>query len=60
MSAEDFINMLEEMIDLKVQQRTEVNFKTTPEIAKILQYKQETDRRRLAQIKAELVRLLSG
>jgi len=59
MSAEDFVNMLEEMIDLKVQQRTEMNFKTTPEIARVLQDKRETDRRRLAQIKAELVQLLN-
>jgi hypothetical protein len=59
MSAEDFVNMLEEMIDLKVQQRTQINLRTTPEIARVLQDKQETDRRRLAQLKVQLVQLLS-
>jgi len=59
MSAEDFVNMLEELIDLKVQQRTEIHLRTTPEISRILQSKQETDRRRLAQIKMQLAQLLS-
>jgi hypothetical protein len=60
MSAEDFVKMLEEMIDLKVQQHTEVQIKTTPELARVLQQKRETDRRRLEQIRTELVRLLTG
>lgn len=60
MSAEDFVAMLEEMIDLKVQQRTEVHIRTSPEITRVLQQKRETDRRRLDQIRAELVRLLNG
>ena len=60
MSAESFVNMIEEMIDLKVQQHTEAHLKTTPEISRVLQEKRETDRRRLEQIKRELVRILNG
>lgn len=59
MHASTFIGLLEEMVDLKVQQQTEAHLKTTPEIAAVLQQKRETDRRRLDQIRAELIRILS-
>jgi hypothetical protein len=48
------------MIDLKLQQRAQTNLKANPEIARILDEKRVTDRRRLEQIRAELVRLLGG
>jgi hypothetical protein len=55
-----FIGLLEEMIDIKVQQQTEAHLKTTPEVAAVLHQKRETDKRRLEQLRAELVRILAG
>jgi len=59
MHASTFIGLLEEMVDIKVQQQTEAHLKTTPEVAAVLHQKRETDRRRLDQIRAELVRIIS-
>ena len=56
--SEKLATLIEEMIDLKVQQRAEINLKASPEVARLLQAKQITDRKRLEQIRAELVRLL--
>lgn len=55
----NFIALIEEMVDLKVQQHTESHLKVTPELAGVLHQKRETDRRRLEQIRAELVRVLT-
>jgi hypothetical protein len=55
-----FIGLLEEMVDIKVQQQTEAHLKTTPEVAAVLHQKRETDKRRLDQIRAELIRILSA
>ena len=60
MNAETLVKLIEEMIDLKLQQQAQMNLKASPEITRILEEKRVTDRRRLEQIKAELVRLLSG
>ena len=60
MTAETLIGLFEEMMDLKVQQYAESNMRPTPEIARILNEKKETDRRRLEQIRAELVRFLQN
>jgi hypothetical protein len=57
MTAESLIGLIEEMVDLKIQQYAESNMKPTPEIARVLQNKRETDHRRLEQIRAELVKL---
>ena len=59
MTAEKFVNLIEELIDLKVQEQTEAHLKTTPEISRILQEKRQTDRRRLEQIRAELLGILA-
>lgn len=59
MSAETFVDLIEEIVDLKIQQHTEARLKASAEVSKILQDKRETDRRRLEQLKAELVRLLN-
>lgn len=56
----NFIALLEELVDLKVQQQTEAHLKTTPELARVLAQKRETDRRRLDQIRAELIRVLTA
>lgn len=60
MTAERLIGLFEEMIDLKIQQHSESSMKTTPEIARVLRDKKETDHRRLEQIKAELVMSLQS
>ncbi len=60
MTAERLIGLVEEMIDLKIQQHAETSMRATPEIARFLQEKRETDQRRLEQIKAELVVFLQS
>jgi hypothetical protein len=55
-----FIGLLEEMVDIKVQQQTEAHLKTSPEIAAVLHAKRETDKRRLDQIRSELIRILNA
>ena len=58
MNGESLVKLVEEMVDLKIQHYAETNLKLSPEVARILFEKRETDRRRLAQIRTELVRLL--
>lgn len=60
MNAETIVNLIEEMVDLKVQQEAAAHLKLNPEVARLLTQKRETDRRRLEQIRAELVRHLSS
>jgi hypothetical protein len=60
MTAETLIGLIEEMMDLKIQQYAESTMKPTPEIARILHEKRETDRRRLEQIRSELIRSLAA
>ena len=60
MSSETFVSLVEEMMDLKIQHHAELTMKSSPEVAKILQEKRETDRRRLEQIRAELARVLKA
>jgi len=58
MTPEAWVRLIEEMIDLKIQHYAESTMKVSPEVAKVLHDKRETDRRRLEQIRAELVRTL--
>ena len=60
MTAESLIGLIEELVDLKIQHYAESTMKPTPEIARILHDKRETDQRRLQQIRAELVRFLQS
>ena len=60
MNGESLVKLIEEMMDLKVQQYSEVNLKHNPEVARLLFEKRETDRRRLEQIRAELARLMNA
>ena len=60
MTAESLIGLVEELVDLKIQQYAESSMKPTPEIARILHEKRETDQRRLQQIRAELTRFLQS
>ncbi len=60
MTAQSLIALIEEMMDLKLQQYAESQMKLTPEVAPLLREKRETDKRRLEQIKSELVRFLES
>jgi hypothetical protein len=60
MSAETFVNLIEEMVDIKVRQRGEMHLHVKPELARMVQEKRSDDRRRLEMIKQELARLLTG
>lgn len=60
MSAEIFVNLIEELVDIKVHQRVGSHLHAKPELARMLDEKRHADRRRLEMIKQELVRLLSG
>jgi len=60
MSAEIFVKLIEEIVDIKVQQHAEVHLHGKPELARLLEEKRSSDRRRLEMIKHELVRLLTG
>jgi len=57
MNGDVSVRLLEEMMDLKLQAYAESQMRPTPEIAKILGEKRETDRRRLEQIRTELIRI---
>jgi hypothetical protein len=59
MNGELLAKMIEELVDLKIQHYAESNLKLSPEVARILQAKRETDRRRLEQIRVEIVRVLN-
>jgi hypothetical protein len=58
MNADASVKLIEEMMDLKLQQYAESQMRPTPEVARILHEKRETDRRRLEQIRSELARIL--
>jgi hypothetical protein len=60
MSAENFVKLIDEMVDIKVHQRVESHLHSKPELARMLAEKRQADRRRLDMIKQELVRLLGG
>ena len=60
MTPEAWVHLVEEMMDLKIQHYAESTMKISPELQKVLQDKRETDRRRLEQIRAELVRTLTS
>ena len=60
MNADAFVKLVEEMVELKVRIQMEANLKTSPEVAKVLYQKQESDRRRLELLKTEMARQLVG
>ncbi len=60
MTAESLIRLFEEMVDLKIKQYADSQLKLPPELSVLLQDKRETDRRRLDQIRVELVRFLEA
>jgi hypothetical protein len=58
MTPEAWVHLIEEMMDLKIQQFAESTMKVSADVARVLHDKRETDRRRLEQIRTELVRTL--
>lgn len=60
MTAESLVGLFEEMMDLKIQSYAQSHLKLTPDLLRVLQEKRETDRRRLEQIRNELVRFLNS
>ncbi len=60
MNGEMFVKLIEEMIDLKIHQQSEASVKTNTELARLWQEKRATDRRRLVQVRTELVQMLNG
>jgi len=60
MQGNNLVKLIEEMIDLKIQQYAESHLKPTTEVAKLLGEKRNTDRRRLEQIKTEMVRIIQS
>jgi hypothetical protein len=60
MSPQQFVGLIEELVDLKLQQYAETQMKATPEVSRLLQEKRQTDRRRLEQIRRELVTVLEA
>jgi hypothetical protein len=60
MSAEEFVNLIEEMVDIKVQQHAEIHLYGKPELARLLAQKRHANHHRLEIIKQELARVLTG
>ena len=60
MTPEAWVQLIEEMMDIKIQHFAESTMKVSSEVSKILQDKRDTDRRRLDQIRTELVRTLKA
>jgi len=60
MSAETFVRLIEELVDIKVQYHLANKIKTSPELARIVAVKRETDRHRADQIRAELIQALAA
>jgi hypothetical protein len=60
MTPEAWVHLIEEMMDLKIQHYAESTMKVSADVARVLHDKRETDRRRLEQIRTELVRTLKA
>jgi len=60
MSAETFVRLIEELVDLKVQYHLATKIKTSPELSRIVAVKRETDRHRADQIRTELIQALTA
>ena len=59
MSAELFVRLIEELVDLKVQYHLANKMKTSAELARVVAMKRETDRQRADLIRAELIQALT-
>jgi hypothetical protein len=59
MSAETFVRLIEELVDIKVQYHLANKMKTSSDLARLVAVKRETDRQRADQIRVELIQALS-
>ena len=59
MSAETFVSLIEEMVELKVQHHLAQHAKVPAHLSRVVADKRESDRLRGEHIKAELIRLLT-
>jgi len=60
MSAETFVRLIEELVDIKVQYHLASKMKTSNELARLVAVKRETDRQRADQIRVELIQALTA
>jgi hypothetical protein len=60
MTAEAWVQLIEELIDIKLARFAAANMKLSPELTRLLHDKRDTDRQRLQQIRAELAQTLQG
>jgi len=60
MTAEALVRLMEEMMDIKVQLLAQSSMKVSPDVARILHEKRDTDKRRLEQVRTEMIRILNG
>jgi hypothetical protein len=58
MSAQEFVGLLEKLIDLKLQAQAELQMKVPPEMTRMFQEKRQEDRQRMALIKNQLITAL--
>ena len=47
-------------MDIKVQLLAQSSMKVSPDVARILHEKRDTDKRRLEQVRTEMIRILNG
>jgi hypothetical protein len=60
MSAESFVRLIEELVELKVQLHLANHVKTSPELARVVGRKREIDRLRAEQVRLELIEALTA
>jgi hypothetical protein len=60
MTAEALVQLMEEMMDIKIHLLANSSMKLSPEVGRILLEKRDTDKRRLEQIRTEMIRILKG
>ena len=60
MSAQEFVGLLEKLINLKLQAQAELQMKVAPEMNHFLQEKRESDRQKIVQIKRQLITVLES
>jgi len=60
MSAETFVKLLEELVDMKVQYHLANQMKASPELTRVLAQKRESDRQQTERIRQELINALTA
>ena len=60
MTAEALVQLMEEMMDIKIHLLAQSSMKLSPDVARILHEKRDTDKRRLEHIRTEMIRILKG